>query len=223
MRGRSVASHEHKERDWGDPKGKVPLTEAEWTEKLKQVVPQGALQSDNYDWLAIFTEWIRSSPAEFPSLEKFRAKKKLGAGCFQLRGGCKFWLRARRDVARQALPLAIAKSVDFVAGRYEKELEATSTLVGLVIQQAKELAASTKPGPNGEKPEPNPYMAQAIKTLAESAKLLAETNMKLLGDAKEIAQGGTVNVNFDLHSALVDAVRKRDKEHGVIDVTADPG
>ena len=200
----------------------TPLTEREWIDRLARVIPNGNGRGKNdRDWVPLFVEFIRSTPEQYRSLKAFCVVKGIPYHGIQERGGATLWNQARKSVSAQAMVKAIGRSVDFKANKYEKEIEVSYRIIELADRQVKRLLRDTAPLPDGTDPEMNPFLASATKTLAETMKLLAETNLKLLGDLRDVT--GPVNVNLDIHGLMVKALTQRDKDFGVIDAEADPG
>ena len=104
-----------------------------------------------HDRPALFAEWLRTEPAEFPSSGPWAKSKNINPMTLQKWGGRGKWNQAREAVRMEAMRKAIAKTPDMLEKKFEKQFEIVSILEDAIKGALLKLVA--EPDPPAKPPE----------------------------------------------------------------------
>lgn len=188
------------------------FTEEQWVEKFKSLLPQGNMHDDKArDWVALFLEYIRSTPAEYKSLKSFMDAKKIAIPTLNGHSGGTFWNRARQSVQAKALAIALDKSPQLVAKKYEKQLRIVSKLEDAIEHMITKIRKDQEAQDLDPLLPVNPFTASAVDKLIDGVSKLVETNILLNNDGVQKHEVKSLN----LHASLVEAIKQRDQQFGL--------
>lgn len=183
-------------------------------------------QSDGVDWLSLFARWVATDPSEYPTISHFLDANKVHRTSVAKRGGRTFWNEARHATRMEGVARAMEKAPDKLATRFDNLVRVQGKLEQAIEKLADKILADIDEvdAPTGDaildraarrdRVNVNSRMLENLKDIQNG---LADISAKLGGNPN----AGTPGVQVNLYQAIVEGLRQRDVENGVIDVEAD--
>lgn len=205
----------------------VAKDRAYYVARFKEVIRANKFNQTNrgVDWAGLFSEWLLTDTSEFPNISKFMEARGVHIMSLAKRGGRTFWNEARQAARMEAIGRQIEKAPDKLAARFDnlfrvqgKLEQAIERLADRILDDLNQQEAPTGNAEEDRKVsrDRTTFNARMLERLKDVQNGLADVAAKLGGNA----QAGTgVSVNF--YQSIVEGLRQRDAENGVIDVQAD--